>query len=150
MKKPLLVLLMLGCFCASVQAQTKNERLYKAVATGDTTQAKHLLQERADPNFVMAAGPWMKANSLIAAVNRKDLSMVKLLLANKADVNWKDGFNTSALMYAAAMGNKEIVMLLLANGANIKDADGQGNTVLSAARESKNAELIKLVEEKNR
>jgi ankyrin repeat protein len=88
----------------------------------------------------------MKVNMLIAGI--KDINIVKLLIANKADLKWKDGFNTTALMYAASNGNKEIVMLLLENGADINDNDGKGNTTLSAAKGSMNKELIKLIEDK--
>lgn len=127
--------------------QNKNEDLYKAIVKADTTSVKQLLTEKADPNYIKTEGPWMKVNMLITAVNAESIGIVKLLIANKADVSWKDGFKTTVLMYAAATGNKEIVALLLKNGANINDTDAQGNTVLSAAKESKNEELVKFIQE---
>lgn len=145
----ILGILLLGISFGAL-AQSNGEKLYNAVVKRDTTLAKQLLREKADPNYIKSAGPWMKVNSLITAVSNKDLAMVKILLANKADVKWHDGFNTSALLYAAAAGSKELVLLLLTNGADIHDSDGNGNTVLSAAKESKNAELVAFVENKLR
>ena len=87
-------------------------------------------------------------NPLVSSITLKQYDISKVLIENKADVNWKDGFKTSAIMYAAAEGNKELVELLLSNGANINDNDEQGNTVLTAATESKNEDLIKFVKEK--
>ena len=109
---------------------------------------KQLLNHDADVNFIKAEGPWMKVNMLITAVNTENIGMVKLLIANKADVKWKDGFKTTALMYAASKGSMEMVTLLLDNGANINDADEKGNTVITAAKESKNIKLIKFIEDK--
>lgn len=124
--------------------QDNNEKLYRAIIKSDTSTVRQLLNDKADPNYIKATGPWMKVNMLITGI--KDINVVKLLIANKADVKWKDGFNTTALMYAAANGNKEIVMFLLENGADVNDTDGKGNTALSAAKESNNKELIKLIE----
>lgn len=73
---------------------------------------------------------------------------MKSLLENNADVNWRDGFNSTPLMYAASKGNIEIVDLLLKYGADINANDGMGNTVLTAAKESKNAEFILFIESK--
>ena len=107
-----------------------------------------LLAENADANYVKATGSWMKTDLLITAVNKENLEIVKLLIKYKADVNWKDGFNTSALMYAAAKGNKDIVIFLLDHGADINANDGHGNTVLSSAKESNKKELVALIEER--
>ena len=90
----------------------------------------------------------MKASVLTTAVNNRDVAVVKMLLARQADVNWKDGFNTTALMYAAALGNKELTTLLLAAGADARASDGKGNTVLSAAEEGKNQEIIQLIQDR--
>ena len=132
----------------TIFGQDSNEKLYQAIVKGDTASVKHLLNDKADPNFIKSSGPWMKVNMLITAVNQGDITIVKMLLENKADLSWKDGFNTSALIYAASKGNKDIVILLLDNGADINDSDGQGNTVLSAAKESKNKDLIKFIQAK--
>jgi uncharacterized protein len=148
MRKAITVLLIIICPTLFAFGQDSNDNLYKAIIKGDNSIVKQLLNDKADPNYIKAEGPWMKVSMLITAVNNGNIDIVKILIANKADVKWKDGFSTTALMYAAAKGNKEIVDLLLDNGADINDTDGKGNTVLSGAKESKNKELIKFIKDK--
>ncbi|WP_162427116.1 ankyrin repeat domain-containing protein [Pontibacter pudoricolor] len=145
-----LILLAVLSFCMSFTAlaQGKDEQLYIAVQKNDKAKVEALLQKKADPNYVKQAGSWMRVSPLITAVNNNNVAIVKLLIEYKAKVDWKDGFNTTALIYAASKGNKEIVELLLDNGADINATDGQGNNVLSAAKESENAEIIALIESK--
>lgn len=145
--KKLITSIFLLVITISAIAQNKSESLYDAVSKNDKAQVEKLIKKGADVNFIKEMGPWMKVSPLIAAVLNKNLDIIKTLIANKADINWKDGFNTSAIMYAANSGEMEIVKLLLENGANINDSDGQGNTVLSSATKSKNTELIVFVEE---
>lgn len=147
MKTLLTLIFLLGTILTTF-SQDKNESLLKAISNGDKDAVAKLISEGADVNYVKAVGPWMKMNPLITSINKKQFDIAKLLIGNKADVNWKDGFKTSAIMYAASAGDKELVELLLANGASIDDNDGQGNTVLTAAKESKNKDLIKFVKEK--
>jgi ankyrin repeat protein len=132
----------------STIAQDINEKLYEAVTKNDKAKVEKLIDEDADVNYVKQAGSWMKVSVLITAVNNKNIEIAKLLLENKADVNWKDGFNTSAILYAANTGSIEMVKLLLEYGADINDNDGKENTVLTAAKESKNKDLIAFVKEK--
>jgi uncharacterized protein len=148
MKKTIAILLTIICSTIFAFGQDNNVKLYQAITKNDTSLVKEMLNDKADPNFVVTQGSWMKVNMLITAVNNGNIDIVRLLIVNKADVNWKDGFKTTALMYAASKGNKEILVLLLNNGADINDNDGQDNTVLSAAKESKNQEMIKYVEMK--
>jgi uncharacterized protein len=55
-------------------------------------------------NYIKEVGPWMKTNPLISAINKRHFDISKILIENKANVNWKDGFKTSAIMYAAGLG----------------------------------------------
>lgn len=145
------ILTTLICFLGltlSTVAQDKGEQLYEAVTKNNEDKVEELIEKGADVNFVKEAGPWMKVSVLITAVNNKNLEIARLLLDNKADVNWKDGFNTSAILYAASSGSIEMVKLLLEHGADINGNDGKGNTVLTAAKESKDKDLISFVEEK--
>lgn len=148
MKKTLFTaVLFLGITIATI-AQSKNEKLYQAVVKNEFEKTEKLIKTGADVNFIKQSGPWMKVSLLITAVNNKNLEITKLLLDNKADVNWKDGFKTSAILYAANSGNVALIKLLLEYGADINDNDGENNTVLSAAKESQNPEMIIFVEEK--
>lgn len=139
------------CFLAltlSTVAQDKGEQLYEAVTKNDKDKVEKLIERGADVNYVKEAGPWMKVSVLITAVNNKNLDIAKFLLDKKANVNWKDGFNTSAILYGASSGSIDMVKLLLEYGADINDNDGKGNTVLTAAIESKNKKITSFVEEK--
>ena len=148
MKKNTVLLIALLSVTNYAFGQTPSEKLYQAVVRRDTVGVRQALNSQADPNYVKATGPWMKASVLTTAVNNRDVAVVKMLLARHADVNWKDGFKTTPLMYAAALGNKELVVALLEAGADVSASDGTGNTVLSAAEESKNKEVIQLIQAK--
>jgi ankyrin repeat protein len=129
-------------------AQEKDEQLFNASLKNDAELFKSLLKEGADVNYVKSIGPWMKVNSLIYSVRNKNVEITTLLLENGIDVNWKDGFKSSAIMYAAYSGKIELVDLLLKYGANINDNDGGENNVLKAAKESKSRKMIKFVKMK--
>jgi tetratricopeptide (TPR) repeat protein len=130
-----------------VVGQSNDEKLYIAVKENNLSIVDELLKQNANPNFT-EVNSWVKVNLLITAVNNNNYEIVKKLIENKADVNWKDGFETDALMYACSKGNIKIVNLLLENGANVNSKDKQGNSVLSAAKESNNKELVELIENK--
>jgi ankyrin repeat protein len=148
MKKIITVLFTIIMTSFFAFGQDNNEKLYQSIIKGDTLIVSQLLKDNANPNYIKTVGPWMKVNMLITAVNNNNIDIVKILIANKVDINWRDGFNTTALMYAASKGNKEIIVTLLDNGADINDNDGNGNSVLSAAKESKNKEVIKFIQDK--
>ena len=142
----------LVCFFAlgfSSMAQSKNDQLFEAVRNSDVAKAENLLKLGTDVNYFMETkSPYYKVNLLITAVSNKSQEMAKLLLDNKADINWKDSFNNLAITYAARSGNVEMVKLLLKHGASVFDKDGNGNPVLTAAKESKNNEVVSFVETK--
>lgn len=76
----------------------------------------------------------MNAPLLITAVNNKKFDVVKVLLQYGADVNSQDGFNATAMMYTASVGENEIFKLRINNGADIKHKDKQGNDAISAGK----------------
>lgn len=128
-----------------VKAQTLNEALAKAIRAKDTTMVETLLGKGAEANYKPKMGQ-AEVSLLILAVNNKDYKSVKLLVDHKAEVDWKDWFSTTALMYAASLGDVNIITYLLKNGADINAHDKQGNTVLSAAKEGNHQEVVKLIE----
>lgn len=130
--------------CVVTLAQSKNELLMEAISKDDRTAALRLLQENADPNFVSRMTE-EKTSPLIAAVKKRNRDVEMILLQYKANVNWKDQNNYTALMYAAERGNKEIVQLLIDYGADSSVQSG-GASVLSLAKESGNPEVIYIIE----
>ena len=82
--------------------------------------------------------------SLHKAAGNGDIDMVKLLIAEGADVNAKDERSWTALHHAARNGHKEAAELLIAKGADINAEDKEGRTPLYIAvcHDYKVAELL--------
>jgi ankyrin repeat protein len=147
MKKICVLLLLLNSIFL-VSAQNKNDLLYDAILKNDKETVEKQLATGASANYIKELSPWLRVSMLIAAVDNSNLEIVKLLIANKADVQYRDGFYTTAIMYAASSGELNIAKVLFDAGAKANDNDGKGTSVLSSAKESENAELIALVEAK--
>jgi len=141
-----LIVLSFIIFSASLAfGQDLNKDLYEAVTSKDTANVRRLLELGANPNSKPKVG-FFELSLLIWACQNNDLSTVKLLVDHKADVDFRDAFKSTALMYAAYKGHIEIVSYLISKGADVNAKDSQGNSVLTAAKESKNKDLIKLIE----
>jgi ankyrin repeat protein len=87
------------------------------------------------PDLPLDAQAGSVINLRDSVISRTDscLELAKLLLANKADVNVKDGHGDTPLHYAAATGDINLVSLLLAYKANINTKDRDGSTPLHLA-----------------
>jgi ankyrin repeat protein len=129
-----------------VKAQAINEQLYKAVNANDTTLAETLINKGADVNLKRKVMNF-EMSLLMLSVQQDQFKMVKLLVDHKVEIDWKDWFGSTALMYAANKGNVDIIGYLLKNGADVHFKDKDGNTVLSAAKEGNHPEAIKLIED---
>jgi ankyrin repeat protein len=77
------------------------------------------------------------------AVQRGDLTAVRALLAQKADVNVPQADGATALHWAVYREDVEAVEVLLRAGANAKAANQYGATPLSLAAESGKATIVK-------
>ena len=127
--------------------QSIDQQLAAAMHAKDTIKVEALLNNGADANYKeKMGGSNVGFSMLIFAVHNYDYKSVKLLVDHKAEVDWKDWFKTTALMYAASLGEADIVKYLIKNGADIRAHDEQGNSVLSAAKVSKNQDVIYLIE----
>jgi ankyrin repeat protein len=69
-------------------------------------------------------------SALMIAARKSDTGALHWLLGWKAEVNAKGPNGTTALLEAAAHGNKEGIELLLDKGANIKDKNDAGQDAL--------------------
>ena len=67
------------------------------------------------------------------AASSGDIGTVRKLLAEDADVNDRDSFNNTALLYAAKHGKFECVRLLIEHGADTNIANENGYTPLICA-----------------
>lgn len=143
--KPYIALFFFISLIYSSLAQDKNDLLYDAIIKSDKDAVEFQLAAGANVNYVKELKPWLRVSMLIAAVDHNDVEIVKILLAKKANFDFRDGFNTTAIIYAASNGELEMVKVLVEAGANVNDNDGKGNSVLSAAKESQEAALIAYV-----
>ena len=81
------------------------------------------------------------------AATKGHTKVVKLLLANKADVNASKHTNGSTPLHVAAQnGHTEIVKLLLANHADASARGANGEKPINAARRNQHLEIVKLLQ----
>jgi len=73
-----------------------------------------------------------------------DWTAIKLLLDRHADINAKNKFGFTTLIWAVYSNNKDMVRELLAHGADINVRNIYGRTALNIAQEGNNEDIIPL------
>jgi ankyrin repeat protein len=104
---------------------------------------KMLLQAKANPN-----GKSFSGTPLVVAVFRGDHELMKLLLANGADVNARRPSDGETVLHLAVQtDNRELIELLLASKPDVNVRDNQGKTPLDYAKAngSKGTEIAALL-----
>ena len=128
--------------------ESKGPPLYEALKQRKESLVLSLLNADADPNFSDASfqlavewgnrsvidalifagvdvnGSYMKETALTIAVKRRDLALIKLLLASGAEIN-SNGEETNAptpLMAAAEMGDIDMAQYMIDQGADPNDS----------------------------
>jgi len=114
------------------------------------------MQQGAAPISVPAAAPTPRIDPAATAELEKfiqkgefttdDWTAMVRLLDNGADINVKDNYGWTALMWAVN-NNKGMVELLLSRGATIDVKDRHGRTALDLAQKHKNQSVIKLLQD---
>ncbi|XP_057299481.1 uncharacterized protein LOC130630100 [Hydractinia symbiolongicarpus] len=132
---------------AEVNLQIKSKQdapLHAAARNGHTDVLNYLLQQNADVNVMNTEG-----TSLYTAVDSDQISCVKILLDNNADINKYVKQFSTPLCRSVAKKKKMITDLLLTNGANINlQSQRDNSTPLYTAVEVKWEEGVKLLIEK--
>jgi ankyrin repeat protein len=86
---------------------------------------------------------------LFQAVANGDMGAVRVLLANRADLQAKDARGDTALMLAVSARNIRMVKLLLEPGADISGRNNDEDTVLIEAARSMDPEMLRVFLEQN-
>ncbi len=123
-----------------------------AIVMNDNATIKLLLENHADPNATFDLGDRGNVHErdstpLILAAGWQHRESAQILLANKAEVNWRNGQGTTALWIAVNKNDTALVGLLLDNGADpkIKYDTANGWTVLHLAARDRRKELAELL-----
>jgi ankyrin repeat protein len=115
--------------------------LLKASWDGDLPIVQYLISKGADVN---SRATDTKETALMNAVTRGHTEIIKALLAAKADVTLRNGFDFNAFTSAVAAGNQEVAGLLLKAGAKVNEG-ASGLTPLAFAVSSGNIEMIRFL-----
>lgn len=139
-----LPLLLLGCANREQQARDQIQKtgieysekgFFNAIVRGETETAVLFLEAGMSPNVkngditvLMEAARRGKTHSGIAAA----------LVQAGAEVNARDAFGVTPLLYAAISGSPETLRMLLKSGADAKAKDADGRNVLVEALTTEN------------
>lgn len=118
--------------------QTKDNSgtlLHQIINCNDLSLAQFLIDQRVPIDAVDSNG----RTPLSYAVAQSNLALVKLLVANHANVNLKDSFGFAPLL----LGNAAVARFLLSSGADPNAVDQEGRTVLHYKPERALIELLK-------
>ena len=88
-----------------------------------------------------------RSGELIDAAKRVDATEIKDLLKRGSDVNEKDRYGNSALMFASGEGHIEIVRLLIDNNADLDIESMWGATAEKCARNRRRPEILRILQE---
>jgi len=130
-----------GIICIMWMTRTRRA-FHRTVNAGDILSVQSMI--RVNRGVVNTHG-WWNRTPLLIAVSRGDVSMVQLLLRNRADPDGS-AMSVSPLALAAAEGRTDFVQVLLEAGANRNQrAYRHGKTPLHLAAEYGHAEVVELL-----
>lgn len=126
--------------------------LINAAACGHTNVVKELLQANADPDvFCLGKDGASRTTALMtlpmARWNTKRIEIIQELINNGANINKKDSYGRTALMFFLDWNDSmdeqyEAIKLLLFNNADVNIRDADGFTVLMKARAKKLDKIV--------
>ncbi|MBA7493532.1 hypothetical protein ES702_04091 [subsurface metagenome] len=94
-------------------------------------------------NFAAASDTKAFFDSVFAG----DYAEVKRLIEEGTDVNAKDEFGFTALLFTARAGHTDITKLLIESGADVEAMNYVGHTALQYAENKRHTEMVKLLKE---
>ncbi|RXR17721.1 ankyrin repeat domain-containing protein [Flavobacterium amnicola] len=117
--------------------------LILACYKGNVEVAEFLIKNVKDINYVSGMG-----TALMAATVKQNVSIVKLLLENKANPNISDANGSTALIYASIFKSYEIVDLLIKHKGDNAHKDNRGNSAIDYAILADDDKLIQILKAK--
>ena len=126
----LIITIMVTCIVTTAHAQDLTE-WFQTARDGDQETIQTFITNGI--NIEAADADSDGETALMHASSQGHTDIVKLLLANGADIETADENGYTALMMASLPGHTETVEILLANGVNIEAADKFGETALMDA-----------------
>jgi hypothetical protein len=117
--------------------------IHAAAAAGDVKKVEELL--KGGPDLVSSKTELTNQTPLHLAAENGRREVAALLLANKAEVDFRDSARRTPLHLAAQNGRREAAELLLANKADVNAAAAVGMTPLYMAAQSGQLELVGLL-----
>ncbi len=139
-----------------LDVNTKNRNgktaLQLACFWGNLDVVKHLIQRGANIHEVTKAKEALLAEVMSGGTSPltpgQHPELVRLLIENGADVNTRDGFGDTVLMFACEQGHLDLADFLLDRGADINQVNNhifKGRTALMAAARAGRVEAVKLL-----
>ena len=122
-------------------SSVKPSEVHEPVAPAGGTHQK----KKADVNYIRRINSSFYIPLLMQAVMDNSTQIATYLISKGADVNSKDGFKMTCLMWSANNGNIELTKLLLENGADKNAEDANGMTALKAAQSKGHKEIAELL-----
>jgi len=124
-------------------AKVPDISIHKAAFNGNIEAVKQHLAAGTDMNAEPVDPPF--GTPFVLAVHSGHKEIVELLIAEGADVNLKDQFDSTPLHEAVTGGHKDIAELLIANGADVNAKNDNDGTPLRDAAEGGHKEIAELL-----
>ena len=122
--------------------------LMRAASSGSLNVAVSLIAKGANVNAVTNFTEEYFKYRISVLQHAASYDVAKLLIANGADINYKDYGDKTALMYAAEKGLKDVVKLLIEKGADVNAVNKNGQSALTLATEYKKMDIVKILKKK--
>jgi hypothetical protein len=127
---------------ALTQIENTSVSVHDAAKRGDLQRLQEFLTDGKDVN----AKDFKGVTPLGYAVGHDQLSVVKVLIDAKANVNEIDSAGNGAVHFAAGYGRVKVLEHLLARGADASKVNQMGLTPLGAAQQNKQAQAVAILQ----
>ena len=139
----LIIMFLISSAVFSVFGQNNCKDLLRAVKANDISKVSELLKT-VNPNCVFR-GDGEPRSPLVAAARKGNLTLVKLLVEAKANVEFHASGDESPLIAASKAGHIETVKYFISQGAEINSKVRSDGTALIASVKNNHIEVAKVL-----